>query len=197
MASLVALVILSPVFVLIVLAIIIEGFLIPKNRGPVFYTETRMSQGKPFTLRKFRIFKTSAYEPIRRSGAMVHTKKIEHDPANLTWTGNLLKKFYLDESPQLASVLFGDLSMVGTRPWNPADYQREVEKGILRKKNIKAGLTGPVQIHKRNAKAYGGEHKLDSDYGSFCKTHSGFRVVLHDAWLLLQSVAFMLRGQGL
>jgi len=195
--SVIIIVMLSPILLASTIAIIFEGLCIRKNNGPIFYTETRMSEGRPFTLRKFRIFKTSAYEPIRARGEIVETKPLERDPQNLTHVGNMLKRFYLDEAPQLFSVFIGDMSLVGPRPWNPVDYKREIEEGEFRKKVIRAGLTGPVQIHKLDAKAYGGEHKLDHDYIIFVKNNNGARVVLHDLMLLFQSFWFMVHGQGL
>lgn len=196
-AALVCLAALSPILLAAIIAIKIEGLCSRANRGPIFYSETRISQGLPFTLRKLRIFKTSAYEPIRSRGEIVHTKPLEKNPANLTTVGKIIKKFYLDEAPQLFSVLTGDMSMVGPRPWNPVDYEKEVSRGIYRKKIIKAGLTGPVQIHKHDAQKHGGEHKLDNDYSAFVKNKNGLRVALHDAGILLKSVLVMLRGEGL
>jgi len=187
----------SPLVALIVLCMAIESVMSRKNRGPVFYTETRISQGEPFTLRKFRIFKTSAYEPIRGRGEIVHTKPLERNPNNLTACGKALKAFYLDELPQLWNVFTGDMSLVGPRPWNPVDYKNEIAAGEYRKKAIRAGLTGPVQIHKRDSQDYGGEHALDYDYIMFVKTKNGLRVAARDIKILLQSLWFMLRGQGL
>ncbi|PIR69916.1 MAG: hypothetical protein COU47_00590 [Candidatus Niyogibacteria bacterium CG10_big_fil_rev_8_21_14_0_10_46_36] len=188
---------LSPIFLLISICIYIEGVFNKKNRGPVFYTETRMSQGKPFTLRKFRIFKVASYQSIRDRGEIVSTKMLERKPGTMTRTGNILKKFYLDELPQLFSVLRGDMSMVGTRPWTPPDYKKEIAKGIYRKKAIKAGITGPVQIHKHDAKAVGGEHMLDDRYVSYQRAHRGMRIVFYDIKILLLSLWFMVKGQGL
>lgn len=196
-ASLASLIILSPILLAAVIVMVLEGLFVRTSRGPIFYTETRISRACPFTLRKFRIFKRSAYESIRARGEVVHTKPLERNPENLTRAGAIIKKFYLDEAPQLLSVLAGDMSMVGPRPWNPVDYQEEIERGIYRKKIMQAGLTGPVQIHKRDAGAYGGEHKLDDDYITFVKNKNGLRVVLRDAAILWKSLLIMLRGEGL
>jgi len=190
-------IILFPICAIIAMSMLVEGLLIPKHRGPLFYTETRISKGKPFALRKFRIFKTNTYMPQQQRGEVVHTKPLERNPKNLTHVGRVLKNFYLDESPQLWNVLMGNMSLIGPRPWNPVDYENEIQKGEFRKKVIKAGLTGPVQVHKLDAKAFGGEHKLDYDYIAFVRSHSGFRVVIHDVALLVKSFLFMIRGQGL
>lgn len=192
------LIILSPLFLFVALLVKLEGLLHKESKGPVFYTETRISQGSPFTIRKFRILKTSSYNPIRKNGDIVSTKALEHKPNTLMYTGTLLKKFYLDETPQLWNVLTGDMSMVGTRPWTPPDYEKEITvKKIYRKKIIKAGITGPVQIHKHDAKKIGGEHMLDNNYIEYQRTHNGFRIVLYDIKILLLSLWFMLKGEGL
>lgn len=191
------LILFAPLVLLIVLAIKFEGLFAPKNRGPILYAETRMSQGLPFSLRKFRIFKTHAYESIRSRGEMVHTSKLQKNPENITHTGRMLKAFYWDEIPQLWNVFTGDMSLIGPRPWNPVDYKNEVARGEYRKKVIKAGLTGPVQIHKLDANKHGGERTLDGDYIKFVKTKSGLRVAVRDIKLLAQSLWFMLKGQGL
>ena len=168
-----------------------------KNKGPILYSETRISQGKPFKLRKFRIFKTSAYMPLKNNGDVVHTKPLEKNPKNITLCGHILKSFYLDEAPQLCNVFVGNMSLVGPRPWNPVDYKNEVAQGEYRKKVIKAGLTGPVQIHKLDAHKLGGEQKMDNDYIKFNRNKNGLRVVAHDIKILIQSLWFMLKGQGL
>lgn len=195
--SFICVVLLSPLFFLIAFFLYMEGIFVKENRGPFFYTETRISQGNPFTLYKFRILKTKSFSSIRERAEIVSTKALERKLGTLTYTGNILKKFYLDEMPQLWNVFCGDMSMVGTRPWTPPDYEKEIAKGIYRKKIIKAGITGPVQIHKHNAKALGGEHMLDNLYIKYQRERSGIRVVLYDIKILLLSLWFMVKGQGL
>lgn len=191
------LVVLSPIFLFVALLSWVEKIFIQESRGPLFYAETRMSQGNPFTLYKFRILKTSSYFPVRDRGDIISTKALERTPDTLTYTGKILRKFYLDELPQLWNVLQGDMSMVGTRPWTPPDYEKELAKKIYRKKIIKAGITGPVQIHKHNAKEMGGEHMLDNEYIEYQRAHKGLGIVFYDAKILLLSLWFMLKGQGL
>lgn len=192
-----ALILLSPLFLTIAIAIKVEGFFFGLSSGPIFYSETRISQGEPFTLRKFRIFKVLVYKSAQTNGETIHTKPLEKNPDNLTAIGKILKKFYLDELPQLWNVFIGDMSLIGSRPWNPVDYQKEIGRGIYRKKIIKAGLTGPVQLHKFDARALGGEHKLDNDYIAFCRTHGGLRIILKDIDLIWKSIWFIVKGEGL
>ena len=192
-----ALIILSPLFLLISLLIKIEGFFVKISQGPIFYIETRVSQGQPFTFRKFRIFKVSAYEPLRANGQIVHTKPLERNGDNLTETGKILKKFYLDELPQFWNVFVGGMSLVGPRPWNPVDYENDVKAGNFRKKVLKAGLTGLVQI----SKGRNGDHKngtdLDEKYIELVKNLSPLKLLLLDLWIMGRSIRLILRGEGL
>jgi lipopolysaccharide/colanic/teichoic acid biosynthesis glycosyltransferase len=120
--SLLLLVILSPIIVLILVGIAVDGLLVPGHRGPFFLTEERGWEGKIFHLPKFRVIRMDAFRRIRKTQKYQHIKRIESDPANVTRAGALLKKFYLDEWPQLFSILKGDMSFVGPRPWPLKGY---------------------------------------------------------------------------
>ncbi|HAC06184.1 MAG TPA: hypothetical protein DCF71_10035 [Gemmatimonadetes bacterium] len=120
--SLLLLVILSPIILLILAGIAVDGLLVPGHRGPFFLTEDRGTEGDIFHLPKFRVIRMDAFRRIRKTQKYQHIKRIESDPANVTRAGALLKKFYLDEWPQLFSILKGDMSFVGPRPWQLKGY---------------------------------------------------------------------------
>ena len=120
--SLLLLVILSPIILLILVGIAVDGALVPGHRGPFFLTEDRGTEGDIFHLPKFRVIRMDAFRRIRKTQKYRHIKPIESDPANVTRAGALLKKFYLDEWPQLFSILKGDMSFVGPRPWPLKGY---------------------------------------------------------------------------
>lgn len=126
--SLLLLVILSPIILLILAGIAVDGALVPGHRGPFFLTEERGREGKIFHLPKFRIIRMDAFQRIRKTQKCQHTKPIESDPDNVTSAGVLLKKFYLDEWPQLFSILKGDMSFVGPRPWPFEPYYTRSSK---------------------------------------------------------------------
>lgn len=195
--SFVVIIITLPIFIFTYLIYKIEGLFFPISRGTLFYKEKRISQGQPFTLRKFRIFKQSVIDQVLKEQGFIHTKPLEKNLDNLTGTGRLLKKFYLDELPQIFSVLTGQMSLVGPRPWNPVDYQNEINKGIYRKKIIKAGLTGLVQI----SKGQNGDHKngvsLDNQYINFCQENCSGEILLLDLKIIGKSLIVLLKGQGL
>ena len=132
-----ALIILSPLMLLIALAIWIE------DRGSIFYRQVRMGlDGKPFEIVKFRSMKAGAEN---ESGA----KWAERDDPRRTRMGRLIRAWSLDELPQLFNVLMGDMSIVGPRPERPQfvqQFRAEFPHYKLRHK-VRAGMTGWAQVH--------------------------------------------------
>ncbi len=186
---------LSPVITLFLIAILLERLFMPSTRGPLLYTETRISQGEPFTFYKLRTFKLSSISNARKNGT-IHTKELEQDFRNFTPTGLALRQVYLDEFPQLFLVLIGRMTLVGPRPTNPVEYKNSIEGGLHAKRILKAGLTGRFQSHK--SVKYGlNQEQTDMDYAHFCKTHSGPFIVLYDAVVCLQTILTILRAEGI
>jgi len=126
-----------PLFLLISLCIFLE------DRGPVFYTQDRLTiDGKVFRILKFRTMRTDAEKDgvARLAG--------EKDD-RITRTGHVLRATRLDELPQVINILKGEMSMVGPRPERPeiaAEYEKEIPEFRMRLK-VKAGLTGLAQIY--------------------------------------------------
>jgi len=133
----VALIILSPLMLLVALAIWIE------DRGPIFYRQVRMGlDGKPFDILKFRSM---------RVGAETTTGAVwaEKDDPRRTHVGRIIRAWSFDELPQLWNVLMGDMSVVGPRPERPQfveQFRAEFPHYMLRHK-VRAGMTGWAQVH--------------------------------------------------
>lgn len=138
--AILALIILSPIFLIISIVIKID------SKGPVIFRQIRVTQyGKQFKIFKFRTMVNNA----EKIGAQVTTK---HD-ARVTKVGKLLRKLRLDEIPQLLNVLSGDMTFVGTRP--------EVVKYIERYSNeMMATLLLPAGVTSEASIRYKGEEKL-------------------------------------
>ena len=145
--SLLAIVVLSPAFVVIWAAIKFSG------KGAAVFTQERAGKGgKPFTFYKFRTMRTDV-DPFGAS------PKSGDDP-RLTRVGKFLREYSLDELPQLFNIIKGDMSIVGPRPlyvsqiaeWN--DRQK-------RRLEVKPGLTGLAQISGRGQLTR--EDKLEFD----------------------------------
>ena len=194
-ASIIVIVVLSPLILAILILFALERTVSPASRGPLLYTETRISQGKPFTFYKFRTFKNSSLAHARSNGT-IHTKELEQDWRNMTFTGLILRQVYLDEFPQLFLVLTGKMSMVGPRPTNPEEYERGLTGGIRAKTLLRAGLTGRFQTHK--SKKYGlSQETVDMEYAEFCRNNPGWRIVLNDMVIVLQTVITIIRAEGI
>ena len=113
------------------------------SKGPVFYTQERMGlDNKSFTIYKFRSMQDEAEKNTGPVWA------VSEDPRR-TGLGQLLRRFSVDELPQLYNVIKGDMSLVGPRPERPnfvRDFKRRIPKYMLRHK-VKSGMTGWAQVN--------------------------------------------------
>lgn len=136
LVSVVLLVLLSPVMLICAAAVRLE------DGGDVFYRQKRLTRdGKVFDVLKFR----SMIPDAEANGVAVLAS--EHD-ARITRTGAVLRRFRLDELPQLLNILRGDMSLVGPRPERPelaAEIERTCPEFVCRLQ-VKAGLTGYAQV---------------------------------------------------
>lgn len=185
-------IILLPFIIFVLLVMLVEGIFLRSSRGPIFYTETRISQGETFKLYKFRIFKTD----VLNNRDFIETKRLEENKNNLTWAGKMLKQIYMDELPQLINVFHGEMSLVGPRPTNLKVSQKLFDEGSLSKFLIKAGVTGYYQSHKGN-KFHADQEKLDMMYVDFCRNNPGWKIVLYDLKIILITIWSVLRAEGL
>ena len=167
--SIVALVLLSPLF--LILAAIVKM----TSRGPALFRQNRIGQhGKPFTFLKFRTMKVLSRSTIHQryikefiSGAGGSQQngvyKIQHD-SRVTAFGGWLRRTSLDELPQFWNVLKGDMSLVGPRPAIP--YEVEMYDLWHRRRHLRAkpGITGLWQIMGRSRTTFDEMVRLDLRY---------------------------------
>ena len=122
---------------------IIAAIIKSASPGSVFYHQERMGlDGRPFSVYKFR----SMLEDAERDTGPVWTRK---DDPRRTPVGRVLRRFNIDELPQLWNVLKGDMSLVGPRPERPffvEQFKQRVPQYMLRHK-VKSGMTGWAQVH--------------------------------------------------
>ena len=184
------LVLLAPVWAAVVGAVGLDMLRCPRDRGPLFYREPRVSAGRTFGLLKFRTLRRDVL-----AVAAGHVRPYEADVANLTWAGRrVLKPMYLDELPQLVNILRGDMSLVGPRPWPDELVERQVARGIDYRLHVPAGWTGPAQVSKGQDVRF---EQLDLDYVALLESGSSWAVVRRDLGILKSTVRTMLRGEGL
>lgn len=184
LASLMGLILLSPLFLIVAIAIKVDD-----PRGKVFYSQIRLGRGeRPFKMFKFRSMVSNAdklmvqlTEENEVSGAMF---KMREDP-RVTRVGRIIRKYSIDELPQLINVVIGSMSLVGPRPPLPQEVSEYTEYDKQRLL-IKPGCTGLWQATVRNGVGFDEMLRLDLIY---VKRQSS----LYDLWILLLTVKIILK----
>lgn len=151
----------SPIFLAIAACIRLD------SKGPVIYASSRVGRkGQKFTCYKFRtmvkdadVLKPQLRHLNEREGP---TFKITNDP-RITRFGKFLRKYSLDELPQLWNVAKGQMSLVGPRP-HPLDDYEQYELDHLRRLDVKPGLTGLWQVAARQHPSFDRNMELDLEY---------------------------------
>jgi len=185
--SLLALVMLGPLFALVYLLIKWE------DGGPVLFTQTRVGQfGSEFPLYKFRSMCMDAEKRLQEVLALNQHKegitfKLKHDP-RITRVGKWLRKFSIDEFPQFFNVLIGDMSLVGPRPPVPREVAK-YSQADRRRLAVKPGLTCIWQISGRANIDFSGQVQLDVRY---IESQSFWT----DVKILAQTVPAVVSGKG-
>lgn len=150
-ASLFGFILLSPLFLVIAVAIKLD------SPGPVFFRQERVGKdGRVFKIFKFRTMVVNA----EKMGAGVFVEK--EDP-RITRVGKWLRNTSLDELPQLINVLRGEMSLVGPRPTLPYQVERYDERQ-RRRLLMRPGITGWVQVNGRNSLTWPEKIELDIWY---------------------------------
>lgn len=181
------LILFAPIFAFTALAIIIE------DPGPVFYSQIRIGKdGLPFRFFKFRSMianadkqKTLLSKSNESADGVIF--KMRHDP-RITRVGRIIRRFSIDELPQIINVLRGDMSLVGPRPALPG----EVEQYTLeQRKRLHAtpGITCLWQVSGRSDIPFTGQVRLDLDYIQSTSMKK-------DLMILIKTVPAVLSGKG-
>ena len=183
-----------PILLILKISYIIEGFLIPENKGPMLFYYWGVSGGKKMKKWKLRLIKTKYIEP---EGAARHdwiAFSAEWTPDSRTIVGSFAKKWYLDELPQFWSVLIGDMSIVGPRPLSVLHYERDKEQGNVTRSLLKGGLLGLGHINKGTSEM--GNSIYEYEYVEQYQELSSFRLLRLDLWIIWKGIIVILKGGG-
>jgi exopolysaccharide biosynthesis polyprenyl glycosylphosphotransferase len=162
------------------------------SRGPVFYTQRRVGKdGKEFKIWKFRTMVRNA-DKVKQQLAAVNEGagvlfKMRKDP-RVTRVGSILRRYSVDELPQLFNVLTGSMSLVGPRPPLPEESAR-YEPDVRRRLLVKPGLTGLWQVSGRSDLSWEEAVRLDLRYVEDWS-------LAMDAMILWKTFRAVLGGQG-
>ena len=172
-----AIVVLSPVYLLICIAIVAD------DPGPVFFRQKRVGIHKThFLILKFRTMKVSTPKDVP-------THLLENPEQYITRVGKFLRKTSLDELPQIFQIFTGKMAIIGPRPalWNQFDLIAERDK--YGANDVRPGLTGWAQIHGRDELEIAEKAKLDGWYVQ----HMSFGL---DVKCFFGTIAAVLRHDG-
>ena len=200
--SFIALVLLSPIILMFAIIVKIT------SQGPIFYTPQRVGKtGKLFKMLKFR----SMYM-YKINGKLVHAQKyldineklkkeyqknsfkLQNDP-RATTVGKILRRYSIDELPQLINVLKGDMSLVGPRAYqqDELEHQQKVYPETAKYVKIilqaRPGASGPWQVSGRSFINFDQRVEMDAEY---VKRKS----ILYDIWIAVKTPLAMIIGTG-
>jgi len=137
------------------------------SKGPVFFRQWRAGcLGRPFAMLKFRSMVANAEELLVDLVAFDELSEPVfklHDDPRVTRVGRLLRRWSLDELPQLWNVLVGDMSLVGPRP-EQVDLVERYTPEERRRLAVKPGLTGAMQVHGRGSLTLSERVAVERDY---------------------------------
>ena len=176
-----------PLIVILVVLVRLDG-------GPAFYLQPRIGQhGRVFRLWKLRSMVPNAEAALATyldsnpdaRAEWDSTQKLRHDP-RLTLIGGFLRRYSLDELPQLWNVLIGDMSLVGPRPMMPS--QRLLYPGTAYY-DLRPGLTGLWQISERNNCTFADRAAYDNRYAQSISAGVDFAI-------LVKTMGVVFRGTG-
>jgi lipopolysaccharide/colanic/teichoic acid biosynthesis glycosyltransferase len=191
LVSSIALLLLSPVFLLVALAVKLE------SRGSIFYIAKRA--GKGYKIFSFYKFRTMVQGADKRIDELTHLNqynsetrgavffKASNDP-RVTRVGSFLRNTSLDELPQLVNVFLGDMSLVGNRPLPLYEAETLTTDDYARRFLAPAGITGLWQVKKRGNKDMSIEERISMDiaYASNCNFATDLWIIANTPSALLQ-----------
>lgn len=192
--SLIAIIVASPIFIAILIAYFLDGIIHPEHKGSIFAPYIASTCGRKFNKYKFRLAKESLVDHEARKRGDYRAYPSQFKPANLTRVGKFLKKYYLDELPQIFNIFKGDISFVGPRPFAWEHYQRDLSQGNVARKLQKAGLFS--YSHTRKGTPDFGKPELDYDYMEQYMKLSALSLLWTDIKIMAKGIKMILEGKG-
>jgi lipopolysaccharide/colanic/teichoic acid biosynthesis glycosyltransferase len=176
--SLLALIILTPVMLLVAIAVKLN------SPGPVFFRQERVGQNaRTFTLVKFRSMSHGTHDDLVRD-AGAHRRyqengfKLDADDPSITRVGRFIRATSLDELPQLFNVFAGEMSLVGIRPVVADQLTLRPEYDQACYRAMKPGMTGLWQVSGRSSVEHGDRAALDREYIETWSVEADLRVLV-------------------
>jgi len=178
-----SLIVMTPLFLLLALLIKLD------SPGPIFHRREMMGQnGRIFPALKFRTMTINGHDILAQhphlQAELAQNFKLKNDP-RVTRLGRLLRKYSLDELPQLINVLAGDMSLIGPRFVTPEEIARYGANGA-RLLTVPPGLTGLWQVSGRSDTSYEERIRLDMIYIQNWSLWLDLKILLRTPWVVVQ-----------
>ncbi len=164
--------------------IIIAVMIISDDKGPVIFKQRRVGKDKKeFMIYKFRTMKMDTPKDVP-------THLLEDPNSHITKVGDFLRKFSLDELPQLINIIKGDMSIVGPRPALYNQYDLIAERDKYGANSIRPGLTGHAQINGRDELSIKGKAMYDGVYVEKMGFFMDLGIILKTGGIVLKRTGF-------
>ena len=200
--SAIALTLISPIIIIFIIMVKLT------SNGPIFYTPLRVGKGgKLFKMLKFRsmfmyqingkwvhALKYLEIHPKLKKEYQLNSFKLQNDP-RITTIGKIIRRYSIDELPQLINVLKGDMSLVGPRAYQADELTHQQKVYPQTKKHVKIilmarpGASGPWQVSGRSFINFDQRVGMDAQYVQR-------RSLLYDIWIIIKTPLSMLIGTG-
>ncbi|MDX8380288.1 MAG: sugar transferase [Gallionella sp.] len=184
----------APILLILKIAYLIEGWVIPENKGPMFYYYHCVSAGEVVPKYKIRLIKMKYIDPEGAKRGDWIAYSAEWTLESRTHVGEFAKKYYLDELPQFYSVVKGDMSIVGPRPLSILHYERDRAQGNVTRFLIKGGLLGLGHVNKGTPEM--GNPIYEYEYVDQYLKRSSIGLLWLDLQIIGRGVLLMLKGGG-
>ena len=168
---------------LLILIISVGTIIKLEDKGTIFYFSNRIGKdGKIFNMFKFRSMKVDAPDIRLKDGSTFNS---EDDP-RVTNIGKFLRKTSIDEIPQFLNVLFGQMSLIGPRPFVPVDMPINESDDYIMRLSVKPGITGYTQAYYRNSITQQEKIQKDAYYARYISVKLDLRIFLKTIVTVLQ-----------
>lgn len=190
MSRVLSLLIAVPVVILALpLGLVVAALIVIEDRGPVFFLQDRVGwNGRRFQVFKFRTMSVGAH----KTGLGLN---VSSDDDRITGVGRWLRRFSVDELPQLLNVLSGDMNVIGPRPALP--FQVEKFTAFQRRRlEVRPGLTGWAQVNGRNALSWSERIEADVWYVEHRSLWLDLRILGRTPRAILSTEGLYEKGAG-